>query len=399
MPALSEAERTSDLSTKVLLKDRNLELIFAVAMTIMTGISAITPAFPEMAKGLGVSEARIGLLVTVYTLPGIVLAPLLGIFADRHGRKKVLVASLLTFGLAGGACALVNNFTLLLILRFVQGVGMVPLFLLSITLIGDLYEGQARTKAMGYNTTVVGLSAALYPAIGGGLALLDWHLPFALSLVAIPVGLLLIPFLDVPEPENHQKLKDYVGDVVKSAKDRQVLGLLILTVGSQLVLVGAFLNYAPILLEASFGASALLIGLVLSVRSLSLSLSSSLLGKLAARVPQQNLIKVSLVLSGIALVLIPLLSNPYWVLVPAGLYGLAHGLNFPNVQTLLAGTAPAEQRAAFLSLRSTVKRVGQTAGPLVMAVVYSTWGAGAVFYVSAGIICLMLVVALLTLRR
>lgn len=399
MPALSEAERTSDLPTKALLKDRNLELIFAVAMTIMTGISAITPAFPEMAKGLGVSEARIGLLVTVYTLPGIVLAPLLGIFADRHGRKKVLVASLLTFGLAGGACALVNNFTLLLILRFVQGVGMVPLFLLSITLIGDLYEGQARTKAMGYNTTVVGLSAALYPAIGGGLALLDWHLPFALSLVAIPVGLLLIPFLDVPEPENHQKLKDYLGDVVKSAKDRQVLGLLILTVGSQLVLVGAFLNYAPILLEASFGASALLIGLVLSVRSLSLSLSSSLLGKLAARVPQQNLIKVSLVLSGIALVLIPLLGNPYWVLVPAGLYGLAHGLNFPNVQTLLAGTAPAEQRAAFLSLRSTVKRVGQTAGPLVMAVVYSTWGAGAVFYVSAGIIGLMLVVALLTLRR
>ena len=399
MSTLSARER--DLPTRTILKNRNLELIFAVAMIIMTGISALTPAFPELARSLGVSESRVGLLVTVYTLPGIFLAPLLGTFADRHGRKRVLVAALLLFGLAGGACAFANSFTLLLVLRAVQGVGLAPLFLISLTIIGDLFDGEARTKAMGYNTTVIGLSAALYPALGGGLALLNPQLPFALAFLALPVGGLLIPFLNIPEPKNHQDLKQYFSGVLASAKDREAICLLVLTAGAQLVLVGGFLNYAPILLESSLGASALVIGVVLAARSVALSVTSSLLGKLAAKVSQRRLIKGSFVLSAAALLLFPLLStlgSPYWLLLPAVVYGLAHGLNFPNTQTLLAGAAPPTHRAAFLSLRSSVKRVGQTLGPLVMAAVYGLWGSSAVFFVSAGIVLLLLVVALVMLE-
>ena len=173
-------------------------------MIIMTGISAITPAFPELARSLGVSESRVGLLVTVYTLPGIFLAPLLGTFADRHGRKRVLVASLLLFGLAGGACAFVNNFTLLLVLRAVQGIGLAPLFLISLTIIGDLFDGEARTKAMGYNTTVIGLSAAIYPALGGGISAPGPAASFRarVSRAARREGC-SFPFLNIPEPKNH----------------------------------------------------------------------------------------------------------------------------------------------------------------------------------------------------
>lgn len=398
MPALSAAERTPNLKTKTLLSDVNLRLIFSVVLVIMTGLNAITPAFPQMAQGLGVSEAKIGLLVTMYTLPGVLLAPLLGIFADRHGRKPLLVAALLVFGLAGGACALTSNFTLLLVLRFVQGIGLAPLFLLSLTIIGDLYQGPARTKAMGYNTTVIGISAALFPALGGWLASIDWHLPFALSLLAIPIGLMLLWKLKTPEPKNHQKLGDYLKGVLGSVKSREAIGLLILTAGSQLVLIGGFFTYLPMLLS-SFGASALLIGVVLAARALSLSLSASFLGKLAERVSPRLLIKGSFVLAALSLAAVPLLGNPYLILIPAVLYGLAHGLNFPNAQALLTGAAPSEQRAAFLSLRSLVKRIGQTTGPLVMGGVYGVLGAGAVFYMSAGIVGVLLVVALVMLEN
>ena len=52
-----------------------------------------------------------GLLITVFTSPGIVMTPLLGVLSDRYGRKKILVPALLLFGIAGGACA--RDFSLL----------------------------------------------------------------------------------------------------------------------------------------------------------------------------------------------------------------------------------------------------------------------------------------------
>jgi MFS family permease len=58
------------------------------------GISGITPAFPKIIKELGISTQSVGLLITVFTMPGVILTPLLGILADHYGRKRVLIPSL-----------------------------------------------------------------------------------------------------------------------------------------------------------------------------------------------------------------------------------------------------------------------------------------------------------------
>ena len=102
MAPLSQAERLPNLPSKILLKDQNLMLIFAATLVVTSSITAITPAFANIAQHLGISVGAVSLLVTAYTLPAIVLTPILGVFADRHGRKGVLVASLIVFGLAGG---------------------------------------------------------------------------------------------------------------------------------------------------------------------------------------------------------------------------------------------------------------------------------------------------------
>jgi len=65
----------------------------------------------------------VGLLITAFTLPGIILVPIMGILADKFGRKKILVPSLMLFGIAGGSCFFFKNFSILLLLRFLQGIG------------------------------------------------------------------------------------------------------------------------------------------------------------------------------------------------------------------------------------------------------------------------------------
>ena len=130
-----------DKNKKKLYLDGNLQIVFGVTLMAVLGVSSITPAFPTIIQELGVTSLGIGLLITVFTFPGGILTPVLGVFADRYGRKRVLVPSLFLFGIAGGACVLAQDFTILLILRFFKGVGAASLGALNVTIIGDLYDG------------------------------------------------------------------------------------------------------------------------------------------------------------------------------------------------------------------------------------------------------------------
>jgi MFS family permease len=93
----------------------------------MLGTASISPAFPEIQEVFGVSRGQVAMLISVFTLPGVLLTPVVGALSDRFGRRKILVPSLLLFGLAGGACALARNFELLLVLRALQGTGAASL--------------------------------------------------------------------------------------------------------------------------------------------------------------------------------------------------------------------------------------------------------------------------------
>lgn len=162
----------------LLLRDRNLHIIFSVTLMAVMGVASLTPAFPKIIKELNISPRDIGLLITVFTVPGVFLTPILGVLADRFGRKRVLAPSLFLFALAGGACALTKDFPLLLLLRFLQGIGAAALPAINVALIGDLYTGRERDAAMGYNTSVLSLGVASYPALGGLLAAAGWQYPF-----------------------------------------------------------------------------------------------------------------------------------------------------------------------------------------------------------------------------
>ena len=123
-----------------LYRDPNLQIVFAVTLIMIMGVSSISPAFPEIQTAFGISKPTVGLLIVVFTLPGVLFTPVLGVLADRFGRKKILVPSLLLFGVAGSACFFARDFNLLLTLRFLQGIGAASLGSLNVTIIGDLYS-------------------------------------------------------------------------------------------------------------------------------------------------------------------------------------------------------------------------------------------------------------------
>ena len=379
-------------------KDHNLHVVWFVTLMAVLGSSSVSPAFPEVRQQFGVSVGQVGLLITVFTLPGVFLTFFAGALSDRFGRKRILVPSLLLFGSAGGACALAPNFETLLLLRVLQGVGAASLGALNVTLVGDLFSGRERTTALGYNSSVLNVGTASYPAIGGALAAFGWYYPFALPLLAIPVALLVLFSLRNPEPRNDQELKEKAQSVWERAKNGCVIGLFANTFVVFVILFGALIAYLPSFMSERFGSGSLFIGLVLASTSVTAALASTQAGRLADRFSEKVLIRTSYLLYAVSLCLVPLVPSVWLLFVPTVLFGVAQTLNLPSAFSLLNEAAPDENRGAFISLNSTILRLGQTLGPVLMLAATLPFGLGAAYLLATTLAAAMFLVAFALIR-
>jgi MFS family permease len=367
-------------------QDPNLQIVIAVTLMAVLGSSSIGPALPALAQDFKIPPQQIGLAIAVFVLPIALGTPVAGVLADRFGRKLILVPSLLLFAIAGTACAFAPNFRTFLELRFVQGIGAASLESLALTLISDLYNGKSLTAAMAFNGSAIGMSLAVYPLISGGLAVLGWRYPFLMPLTAIPIGLLVLFYLKIPNLPKQEKfeLGAYLHNIWRSINNRMVMGLLFAVLSLFILLFGAYFTYIPILAHSNLGASHVTIGIILASMALSLAFVSSQLGLFAQRISELTLIKASFLVYTFALIITPALDNVWQLLIPSLLFGAAHGMVFPATQALLGGLAPQEYRGGFMAVNATVLSLGQFLGPLFAGIAFDLWGMRGVFYASAG---------------
>lgn len=362
------------------------------------GVASVAPAFPRVAQALDLSTQKVGWLITVFTLPGVGVAPLLGVLADRLGRRTVLLPSLLIFAVAGAGCAFAPDFRWLLILRFLQGLGAAPLGSLNATLIGDLYEGRQRVTAMGYNAAVLSVGTAGYPLIGGLLAEGSWRWPFFLPLLALPVALAAARTLPAGHPDGAPGLLDYMG-TLRRAFDRRLLALMAASLLTFVVLYGSYLTYFPFLMDGRFSASPAIIGLVMSTTSVATAVVSLRLGALSGRFGSFALLIGAYLCYIASMVTAPLAPSILLLIGPSLLFGVGNGLNIPTLQSELAGGVRHDVRGAVMAVNGMALRAGQTIGPLVAGVAFTAAGLTGVFALGVGVGVALMVVAFLFLRR
>ncbi len=377
---------------------KNLSVIFLTTLMAVLGVASLTPAFPSIIKHFNISPTQVTLLITVFTLPGIFLAPVVGVLADRIGRKIILIPSLFLFGITGAACFFTQNWEIILLLRFFQGIGAASLGSLNVTLIGDLFSGEKRGEVMGYNASVLSIGTAMYPAIGGALAMAGWQFPFLLPLIAIPVGILALVWLKNPEPKKQQNFKEYLLKTWKNINRKTVWGIFIINVLLFVILYGAFLSYFPQLLEERFQATALQIGLYMSGFSVITALTASQKKRINKIFSAKYQLNISFVLYFISMLVLSVANQKWQLYIPLVLFGMAHGMLIPGIQTLLVGFAPLNERAGFMSINSTVLRLGQTGGPVFIGIFYALGGVGIAFIGGAIVALVMLVISIFMVK-
>ncbi|MFC1958139.1 MFS transporter [Chloroflexota bacterium] len=387
------------MSQNKVYQDRNFQIVCGIGLMGMMVVSMVVPAFPKMVEELGVGEQSIGLLITLYTLPSFLLAPLAGVMADRFGRKRLIVPSLFLFGIFGGGCAFAPNINTLLILRVLQGIAGAPLMGVTGAIIGDLFSGQNRAEAMGIYTTVGYVGYIIYPLIGGALAGILWNYTFLPFLIAIPLGFIALFFLRCPEPRSAQSLGDYLGDTLNYLKSLKVLWLFLATVITYVILYGAYLTYFSLFIGDRFHASAFTIGLFISGVGLITAITASQAAKLSKRFSVVLLLTVGFAIYAFAMAIIPASPNLWLCILPTIFFGIGHGINLPSQAVIAAGVAPFEHRAGFMSIHSTMRNLGMTIGPLIIGLVFTLTNLSATFLIAALIALIIPVMAIIIGRE
>jgi DHA2 family multidrug resistance protein-like MFS transporter len=186
-------------------------LLAIVIDNTVLNVALKTIAEPKPA-GLGASQSAEEWAIDSYTLVFAGLLFTFGVIGDRIGRKRVLIAGLLVFGLGSLLSAYSHSPAELIAARAVMGLGGAAVMPQTLSIISNVFEPRERPKAIGIWATAVGVGVAIGPVLGGVLlAHLWWGSVFLINVPVTAFGM-LAAFILVPESRNPDPGKiDYVG--------------------------------------------------------------------------------------------------------------------------------------------------------------------------------------------
>ncbi|MBO1346692.1 MAG: MFS transporter [Hormoscilla sp. GUM202] len=360
-------------------------LLVAGSLTTMAG-GVVAPVLPDVIGQLQFDPAVAGNLVSIHCLTIALFSPPLGILADRIGPVRVLVPSLVLYAVFGMAGAWIDSFEPLLATRALLGAASGGLAAASLGLLGRMYEGQARSRVMGYATSTLTITGILFPALGGWVGASNWRMAFLLYGLALPLALLASSVFPA-----HNSIVRQPSGKSRTQSNQQLLQVLkhpqtwrlLLSVALTSVAMYAVVIYAPIYLKETLGLGALMNGMVLASRALGAAFISAFGARqLASRLGPKKAIGVGLVLMAMTLVSIPFLHQLHWILVAAISFGAGFGIALPTLYNSLADCSPKDLRSSVLAAGTGAGFLGQFISPVLLGPVLEL-GMEWVFYAAA----------------
>jgi ACDE family multidrug resistance protein len=377
-------------------KARALGIVYAASIALMMGVNFIQPALPALIQPFHVSDAQLSWIMTVFTAPAIVLSPVFGVVADLYGRRLLLALGLIAFGLFGTAMAFAPNFGWLLALRTLQGVGFSAVIPLTIVLIGDLLEGDSEIGGQGLKVFLDRIGYLVFPPLGGLLAAVAWFWPFVFYALTIPVGLAAFFWMPETKGKSGERTMAYLGDVLRLTRHPRLL--IAFSAGFlRFFLDYGFLTYFPLFLVRTHGISTATAGLLYVFFSLGAMITSSQAGRIAAGRDKANILFLAFVVSGAAVLAVPVLPGVLLVGGALFFYGLANGVISPMQKSLLTQNAPTELRGGIVSFDRLIQQVSKTTSTSIVGLLLVStelptifWLLGILSFASVGLMACLL---------
>ncbi|MGO0121983.1 MFS transporter [Desulfothermobacter acidiphilus] len=342
---------------------------------MVLGNSLLIPILPSLKRNLGMTNFQTGLVLSLFSLAAGFAIPGAGFLADRAGRRRVLLPSLVLFtlgGLGAGVSALASSVHLLLLSRTLQGLGAAGTAPVAMAIIGDAFQGRDRVQAMGLFEAFNGLGKIISPILGAALGLLGFFYPFFLF-PALTLPLLFLLWRLIPETRGQKNLIPSVAYQDKLQRLSQHQGL---------VLIGAFLSGFTTLfvlfgllfflsehLEVVWGIKGISKGLWLALPTACACTSAVITSRFVRpQSPQLRYLALGgTAVSGQAIMGLASVSQLLPQLAVAAAIGVSAGVTLTSLNTLVTSSTGPATRGLVTSLYGGVRFFGAASGPALFS--------------------------------
>ena len=348
------------------------------------------PVLALFAESLGASPERIGVIVSVSTLTGVVLKLPSGALSDIYGRRILLRIGVIAFGVPPFFYPFISDLNVLTLLRLFHGLATAIFAPSALATVAELYR-ERRGAALGTYTACTQSGALLGPFIGGYLAFAYGYSSAFLTAGLFGCAAIVLFYslhLSPPPPRLHDKGQASVWSEMWRgfsivARNRKVL-VTSSTDAAKMIANGALMAFLP-LYGISVGLNAGEVGLLFTIQSLTSFVSKPIMGRVSDRMGRQPLIMLGLLICAATFVSIPHVSELAPLLVLSAGFGFGEAVVSSSSSAFVADSSEFKTLGAGMGMQGTIGDIGHASGPLLAGVLIANMSYAGAFGIIAGL--------------
>ncbi|MGN7798025.1 MFS transporter [Leifsonia sp. 22587] len=379
-------------------------LIALASATFLSVTSEMIPTglLPDMSASLGVSEAQVGLLVTVFAFTVVVTSTPLTALTRRWPRHGLLIGILVVLGVSNALTAIAPDYGFVVGSRILGGVAHGMFWSIVGAYAGHLVPkdqiGRAVSITLGGGTLAFVFGVPLGTFAGH---LFGWRLSFAILAGLMMVGALVIwKLLPAVERDSDGARRTRRDRTVPRPRDRTVPAVIMVCAIAAVTMVGhyAFYTFVVPFLTGPMGVPSGNVGALLFLYGIAGAGGLLLAGSVLGPRPQLGLI-LALAVTGVAVAVLALVAGQIVAaLIAFLLWGLAFGALPPLLQTRMLHTSSPAFRDTASALYTTSFNIGIGGGALVGALIFDLGGLMLLPWCYVGLLVVSIVLVLLVPR-
>lgn len=336
----------------------------------------IIPILPAFMDKFNTNGQMMGLLVATYGIIQLFLSPVAGRFADRYGRKRIIVMGLICLTLSQLFFAFSVHFWVLFLGRFLTGIAVSLLIPGAMACIIDITTEEERTKGLSFLNASISFGFVIGPGIGGFLTAYGLSVPFYFAAVLSFVAFLLSFFLLPESLEKKTQMakaetvstKSMIQQLLRSVQVPYVVPLLLVFLYS--VSLYIFEAIFGLFVDKQFGYTAKDIAMVITISALvSVIVQLTLTNKFVSLFGESKVMNGTMIAGGISFLFL-LFTTRFWsILLLTCLLYTATSILRPVINTVLSKLAVNEQ-GFIAGMNNAYVSLGSVVGPILGGILF-----------------------------
>jgi MFS family permease len=375
---------------------REVSVLVIASFFVAVGFGIIVPAIPLFTRSFGVSNAAVGLIISLFAFTRFASGLISGRLVDRFGERTIFTVGIMMVSISVGLSGLAQSYSQLLFFRAAGGLGssMFSVAASSVILrsVSDAQRGHAQSVYNG--SFLVGSIAG--PAIGGALTVISLRAPFFVYAVTLFIsGIIALVFFT----SDHLQAPKKSDGKVASMSLRDALSLrgyryaLIITFVASWVLFGVRTSILPLFITEELKSTATVVGLGFTVSAVIQGALILRAGRISDERGRRFILIMGSSISMVGVVIMILTVNPAMYFITMAIIGIGNAFLAAAPATVV-GDLLEGKGGQVIALFQMAGDAGMIVGPIVVGFVADHYGYRSAFAVSGLVFSLAIILSI-----